>query len=230
MSPDPRLLLWLAARGGRAAGRGTLWTVLVLVVQLLVALSAWGHDPRPHAVAPALTLSAQVVVQPPLGLPPGPVDAREAWPEGSRVQVSFQGAQDAWTAVVWLSGPTMAALYPDPARGQAGWTGTGIYAVPGSGDWLRLSRTPADGDTIAVVTAWAPVPAVQAALDDPSPGNVAALRSFLGARGGSWFAGAPAVERFLPTADGRAVPVDWRPLRGGSPLVKAWTIRSERGI
>ncbi len=230
MTSDPRLLRWLAARGGRASRRGTLWTLVVLLAQIVVALSAIGAGAQPRAVEPPMTLAAQVIVQPPLGLEPGAIDARERWPIGSRVQVSFQGEQDGWTAVLWLSGDTVASLYPNPARGQSGWTGTGTYAVPGEQQWLRLSPTPPGGDEVVVVTAWEPVPEVQRALDDPSPTNVRALRRFLDSRRSAWHPGGAAVERFLPTADGRALPVEWRARRGAAPLVATWTIRSAEGI
>ena len=230
MTIDPRLLRWLRARSGRAAGAGLLWTIVVLVAQLVVALSAFGANALPRVSEPTMTLAAQVVVQPPLGLQPGAVESRPSWPVGSKVQISFQGEQDAWTAVLWFSGSTLASLYPNPARGQSGWTGTQAYAVPGRQQWLGLARTPAEGDLVAVVTAWEPVPAVQQALDDPSPAKVQALREFLEARRSAWQLGPVAVERFLPTADGRAVPVEWRPRRGAAPLVRTWTIRSDEGI
>ena len=230
MTPDPRLLRWLAARGGRAAGRGLLWTILVLLAQAIVAFSSVGAGAQPRSAEPAMSVAAQVVVQPPLGLAPGAVDERPSWPVGSKLQLSFQGEQDAWTAVLWLSGSTVTALYPDPARDQTGWTGTQPYAVPGEQQWLRLSATPPEGDLVAIVTAWAPVPEVQRALDDPSPAHVESLRRLLEDRSRAWLPGPVAVERFLPSADGRALPVSWRPHRGTAPLVQTWTIRSDEVI
>ncbi len=226
MTIDPLLLRWLAARGGRAHGRGGLWTVLVLLVQLCVALSAWGSDLRPRAASPTLGMAAQVVVQPPLGQAPGALESQQTWPVGSRLQLSFAGEQEGWSAVLWLSGDTATALYPNPARDQRGWTAARAYAVPGDQEWMRLTPTAEEGDTLALITAWEPVPEVVAVLDDPSPIHVAALRRTLAARDGLWFEGGADVERFLPTADGRAVPVSWRPMRGGAPLVRTWTIRS----
>ncbi len=223
---DPRTLLWLARRGRSARGSGSLWCVLIVATQLVTAASAIGSQP-PNVVPKPLTLAAQVVVQPPLGTPPGLVDSQETWPEGSRLQLSFEGGQEAWTAVLWISGDSVTALYPNPVLGQTGFTAPATYVVPAEGQWLRLTETPRQGDLIAVITAWDPVPDVLDTLDDPSPSRVRALRRWLESRDHQWLMGPWATDRYLPTADGRALPAPWTPVRGRGPLVRTWEVHAE---
>jgi hypothetical protein len=224
---DPRTLRWLGSRGGWAPGRGLLWTFLVLLAQCIVAASAHGSHELPRPTSTVLTLAAHAVVQPPLGIEPGAVDDQPTWPVGSRLQLTFEGAQDGWTAALWLSGDTVTSLYPNPAAGESGWTSREAYVVPGEGQWLRLTATPAEGDLLAIVSDLRPVAEVQRALDDPSPANVRALRSFLERRSQAWVAGPSQIERYLPTADGRAIPVAWTPVRGAPPLVRAWAVHAD---
>lgn len=223
---DLRILRWLASRGGRARGRGSLWTVLVLVCQLLVALSAFRPAEPPPKRDLRRSVAAQIVVQPPLGSDPDSLDAREAWPVNSRLQLTFKAEQEGWTSALWISGDQLVPLYPTAALRQTGDTGTAPYVVPGPGQWLRLTETAPEGDLIALVNAWGPVAEVERAVAQPTPANVRALRRWLKDRSGHRAIAAES-EHFLPTQDGRAIPVRWESTAGEGALVRAWTVRAQ---
>lgn len=179
-----------------------------------------------------LALSAAAVVEPRLGGRPGALISGEPVASGSRLQLSLETSREAWTAVLWFEGSErVVPLYPDPARGQAGWTAADTtYAVPGPGSWLRLTPTGAEDDFVVVVSSVRPDPEVLATLADPQPGRVRALRGRLEARAGARRPAVGQVERFLPTADGRAVAVPWRRISGDGALVIGWRIAVESPV
>lgn len=204
------------------------WTVhgrpallATLVVQGVVLALA-----RPAAL-PEVTpgLSAAAVVVRPLEAPRPLVDG-DRLAADSRLQVSFAPDAEAWTAVLWFEGDRVQALYPDPHRGQTGWTTPTTYAVPGPGEWLRL--TPSRGEEfLAVVGASRPIQAIERALADPSPARVRALRRELESLAEARRGALVGVERFLPAPGGRAVAVPWNHIVGAGPLVLGWRLTVE---
>ncbi len=226
----PSILRALGALSGRAAGRGLLWTVVTLIVQLVLVVSGWGRMHESPAAPPRgfRTLDTAVVVQPPFGGEPGAVVSGESWPEHSQIQLNFEANSDGWTAVLWFSGDRVDTLYPDPDLDQSGFTGGGLYAVPGPGQWLQLTATPPEGDFLALVHSPSADPRVVATLESPTPRAVRLLRSQLEAEAAGWAPNPVGVQRYLPTADGRAIPVSWERTRSIGTLVRGWTVKTER--
>lgn len=210
-------------RGGRPAGRGLLWTVVTLLVQLLVVVSGWGrvHEAPP---SPPRTLAVAVVVQPPFGGEPGQLDGRQTWPVGSQVQLTFGVDSDGWTSVLWFSGEGVVSLYPSP--GQTGQTGEHSYAVPGPEQWLRLTPTPNEGDFLVLIHGPVADPRVTSTLGAPRPDAVRRLRAALEQEASSWSVTPSGVQRYLPTADGRAIPVRWERIASSHLMVRGWTIKT----
>lgn len=215
--------------GDRGAGSILLATALSLQAVVLVALAP---APPPVAATPApalLGLSAAAVVEPGDGSRPGELSARQSWPAGSRVQLTFEVEQAGWTSVLWFDGPdSVVSLYPSAARGQTGETGPGTaYVLPSEGSYLRLTSSAVGGDFVAVVSSADPDPEVQRVLADPQPGAVRALRDRLEGEAAARHAAPTQAERFLPTADGRAVAVPWAHLAGARRLVLGWNVTVE---
>jgi hypothetical protein len=209
----------------RVRGSGSLALLGTLLAQAAVA---WLIATRPPPPEPVRGLSAAVVVEPPLGGQPRALGARDAVPADSRMQLTFEPGGPSWTAVLWFDGDHVTPLYPDPLRGQQGWTEATPYAVPGPGRWLRLTPSTAEsGEFLAVVSALRPDPQITAVLADPRPGEVRALRRRLEEAAGARVTGLGAVERFLPTPDGRAVAAPWRAVVGRGALVLGWQITVE---
>jgi hypothetical protein len=213
-------------------GRGSLWLATSVAAQLLVVgLALGGAFTQVEAAPPALLLglSAATVVEPGDGDSPGTLDAREAWPEGARLQLSFEVEQESWVAVLWFEGhDRVVPLYPSPARGQTGWTEPGhVYVVPGDGAFLRLTSTGPGGDFVTVVAAQRPDPEVERVLLDPQPAAVRSLRQRLEAEEAARTSALAGVVRHLPTADGRAVAVPWEEVRGTRRLVLGWDVVTE---
>lgn len=210
-------------------GRGGLWLGASLLAQLLVVGLALGGafaSVEPVVVPQLLGLSAASVVEPGDGDVPGALAARELWPEGARLQLSFEVEQESQVAVLWFEGPDrVVPLYPSPARGQTGWTEPGkVYVVPGDGAFLRLTSTGPGGDFVAVVASQRPDTEIQRVLMDPQPGAVRSLRTRLEAEDAARRSALAGVVRHLPTADGRAVAVPWEEVRGTGRLVVGWEV------
>lgn len=213
-------------------GRGGLWLgASVLAQVLVVGLALGGAFSQVEAAPPPLLLglSAASVVEPGDGDVPGALAGRTAWPEGARLQLSFEVEQEAWVAVLWFEGPDrVVPLYPSPARGQTGWTEPDhVYVVPGEGAFLRLTSTGPGGDFVAVVASQRPDPEVVRVLLDPQPALVRALRRRLEAEDAARTSALAGVVRHLPTADGRAVAVPWEEVRGTGRLVLGWGVVTE---
>ncbi len=210
-----------------AQGFGSPLLALTFVAQTAIALLLAGRTPPVEPVRPAvpLSLSAAAVVEPRLGGQPGALTGASL-ESGSRLQLSLETSQEAWTAVLWFEGDDrVVPLYPDPARDEAGWTAAATtYAVPSPGAWLRLTPTGERDDFVVVVSSLRPDPEILAVLSDPQADRVAALRQRLEARANARQPQVGAVERFLPTADGRAVAVPWRRITGDGALVIGWRI------
>ncbi|MCO4771687.1 MAG: hypothetical protein KDA24_16765 [Deltaproteobacteria bacterium] len=207
-------------------GGGALALVLTVLAQLV---AGWllAQRPTPPAALPDLrALSASVVVEPPLGGQPRALAPVDTVPAGGRLQLSFEPSASSWTAVLWFDGDHVVALYPDPARAQEGWTEAVPYAVPGPGQWLRL--TPSDQEEfVAVVNSLRPDREIQAVLANPSPAAVRTLRERLEGTARSRNPIKNGAERFLPTPDGRAVAAPWSTLAGRGTLVLGWSITVE---
>ena len=213
-------------------GRGGLWLGATLVAQLLVVgLALGGAFTTVEAAPPPLLLglSAASVVEPGDGDAPGTLSDQENWPEGARLQLSFEVEQESWVAVLWFEGhDRVVPLYPSPARGQTGWTEPGhVYVVPGDGAFLRLTSTGPGGDFVTVVTSQRPDAEVQRVLHDPQPAAVRALRRRLEAEDVARTSALAGVVRHLPTADGRAIAVPWEEVRGTGRLVVGWGVVAE---
>lgn len=221
---NPRILRALGARGGRAARAGAFWTVATLLLQLLLVVSG---SARGQEAPPTRSLAAVAVVQPPFGEEAGVLGSRSTWPEGSQVQLTFEPDTEGWTSVLWFSGDRIEALYPDPDLDQTGLTGGSSYAVPGPGQWLRVSRTPPDGDFLALVHGPLPDPRVEATLSSPHPEAVRRLRSALESEAHGWSPNPRGVQRYLPTADGRAIPVSWGRTVSSGAMVRGWTLKTD---
>jgi hypothetical protein len=229
---DLRELSTLPERGDDR-GRGLRWLVGALVAQatlLVVALGGAFAEVEPPAPPPMLLgLSAAAVVEPGDGGAPGALGARDAWPADSRVQLTFEVEREAWTAVLWFDGQDrVVPLYPSPSRGQTGWTvADQPYVLPSEGAFLRLTSTGAGGDFVAVVSSARPDREVERILRDPQPAEVRSLRRRLEQEAGARTGALAAVERFLPTADGRAVAVPWKEIRGTGRLVLGWDVQTD---
>ncbi len=213
-------------------GRGSAWLATSLLAQLLVVGLALGGAfaaVEPSSPPTLLGLSAASVVEPGDGDQPGSLAGRGLWPEGARLQLSFEVEQPAQVAVLWFEGPDrVVPLYPSPARGQTGWTEPGkVYVVPGEGAFLRLTSTGPGGDFLAVVASDQPDPEIQRVLLDPQPGAVRSLRGRLEAEDGARRSALAGVVRHLPTADGRAVAVPWEEVRGTGRLVVGWGVATQ---
>ena len=181
---------------------------------------------RPAALPEVMPgLSAAAVVVRPLEAP-RPLRDGDRLSADSRLQVSFAPDSEAWTAVLWFEEDRVQALYPDPHRGQTGWTAASTYAVPGPGEWLRLTPSRSE-EFLAVVSANRPIEAVEEALADPSPARVRALREDLQSLAEARRGALVGVERFLPTPGGRAVAVPWNHIVGAGPLVLGWRLTVE---
>ena len=206
-----------------AAGLGAPLLAFTLIAQLLVPLCVVPQAPAPEAPS-VRSLSAAAVVEPRIGGVPGPLLSGARQAAGSRAQVSFTTSHELWTAVLWFEGnERVVPLYP--RRDQAGWTAAETtYAVPGPDAWLRLTPTGAVDDLLVVVSALRPDPHIVATLASPRAERVRALRSHLEARIAHNPAERTAVERFLPTADGRVVGVPWSTVWGTDILVIGWRI------
>jgi len=216
--------------GDRGPGSALLAATLILQAVALVAFAPAPPLPQPVAPPPPpLGLAAAAVVEPGDGTEPGELSARAAWPAGSRVQVTFEVDQPGWTSVLWFDGPdSVVSLYPDPARRQTGETAPGsAYVLPARGSYLRLTSTAVGGDFVAVVSSSVPDDEIGRVLADPQPGAVRALRDRLEQEAGARHAAEVAIERFLPTADGRAVAVPWATLAGTGRLVHGWRVAVE---
>jgi len=206
----------------RGAGNTTLLATLTaqLLTGFLIAL-AYGSDPNP--TPSPRELSAAVIVEPPLGGVARALSATDVVPADGRLQLSFEPSAGSWTAVLWFDGDHVVPLYPDPLQAEQGWTDAMTYAVPGPGQWLRL--TPSRGEELlAVVSAPRPDPQVLAVLAGQTPSNVRSLRARLETASSSQHAGLDGVERYLPTPDGRAVAAPWRRAVGVGTLVLGWRI------
>ena len=212
-------------------GLGPPLLALTLIVQTAIPiLLASRYVPAPPSTP--MTLAAAAVVEPRLGGQPGPLVRGAAVESGSRLQLSLETSQEAWTAVLWFEGTErVVPLYPDASRGQRGWTAPETtYAVPAPGAWLRLTPTGTGDDFVVVVSSLRPDPEIVATLADPQPGKVRALRERLEGRADARRPAKGAVERFLPTADGRAVAVPWQRISGDGALVIGWRIAVESKV
>ncbi len=211
--------------------RHLLFAGVLLLQAAVIAHPERPLEPPPDPVAAApLALAAAAVVEPGDGTPAGALGSRAAWPVGSRVQLTFAPEQESWTAVLWFDGPdTVVPLYPVFAAGETGWTDAAApYVVPGEGRYLRLTTTAGDGDALVVVTSRRPDPEVERVLLNPQPADVRRLREALLAEAAARAPGLVpvAAERFLPTPDGRAVPVPWRRAVGEGRVAVAWEIHA----
>jgi hypothetical protein len=179
-----------------------------------------------------LGLAAAAVVEPADGSAPGVLSSRRAYAEGARLQITFETDHDAWVSVLWFEGADrVVPLYPSSARREEGWVAAGsTYVIPSGSTYLRLTPTGSTGDWLAVVASETRDRRIEAVLANPTPAAVADLRAELmdDARMRTFADGA--VERFLPTADGRAVPVTWEQVRGYGRLVFGRSVHvTERG-
>jgi len=202
------------------AGAGRRWLALTTATQLLLGGSALAHAWLPVAEPPLprLVLHGAAVVQEPFG-DAGSLAEQTLWAPGARVQLSLQS--DARIEVLWFSGDAVSRLHPRP--GSAG-TAALTLAIPGPGSWMKLTATPPGGDLVVAIAGPAN-PRIDAALTRPTADAVAALRDSL-ARAAAVYDDDAAVSRFLPTADGRAVPVPWERAEGTGRAVLAWTIET----
>jgi hypothetical protein len=227
---DPvRKLTSLPVRRGNDHGLGAPLLALGLLVMggVLVGFAAV----EPSAPEPAaVRFGAAVVIEPGDGSAPGELASRPSWPADSRLQITFRPEQEAWTAVLWFDGPdTVVPLYPRMSQGQWGTTSPGLYVVPSEGAYLRLTTTSSDGDLLAIIDAGEPDREIMKVLMNPDPASVRALRERLEREGAARnrSASAGATERFLPTADGRAVAVPWREQFGTGSVVMTWDVHVE---
>lgn len=211
---------------GSDHGLGALLLAGGLALQLAVLVGFAEPAPSPVDLL-SVSLRAAAVIEPGDGSGAGELSSRASWPPDSRLQITFAPEQEAHTAILWFDGPdTVVPLYPRVARGELGHTSEGTYVVPAEGAYLRLTTTSSGGDLLAIVHSPRPDPEVLAVLKDPHPGAVRALRDRLTAEGAAEARGAvaDATERFLPTADGRAVAVPWRKQLGTGAVVMTWEV------
>ncbi|MCP4867434.1 MAG: hypothetical protein GY898_01785 [Proteobacteria bacterium] len=227
---DPvRKLTSLPRRRGSDHG----WGAPLLAAGLLLQAAVLVGFAEPEVSVddlPPVSFGAAVVIEPGDGTEPGELGSRASWPADSRLQITFRPGQEAWTAVLWFDGPdTVVPLYPRMAAGEWGTTRAGLYVLPSDGAYLRLTRTSAEGDLLAIIDSREPDPEVVDVLMNPRPGAVRALRERLTREGASRnrSASSGATERFLPTADGRAVAVPWREQYGTGSVVMTWEVHVE---
>jgi len=223
-----RLLTHLPRRRGSDQGLGTPLLALGLLLQAGVLAGFATADPPPPPEVPPVGFGAAAVIEPGDGTPPGELGSRAHWPADSRLQITFAPEQESWVAVLWFDGPdTVVPLYPLAARDEAGWVvAAEPYVVPAEGAYLRLTTTSGGGDLLAIVNARQPDPEVARVLSDPQPGAVRALRDRLTREGAARARGSAdrSTERFLPTADGRAVAVPWTRTFGKGSVVSTWEV------
>jgi len=219
-------------RRGAGPGAPLLTLATALQVALLVRLATLPPPPAPSPEP--LGLAAAAVVEPGDGRPPAALLPGSVQADGSRLQITFEADHDAWVSVLWFEGPDrVVSLYPRAARNEEGWVAKGTtYVVPSASSYLRLTPTTSpEGDWMAVVAASRPDPRIEAVLADPDPAAVASLRSELMDAARARTSDAGSVERFLPTADGRAVAVRWEQVRGFGRLVYGRSVRvAPRGL
>ena len=209
----------------RGAGGGTPVLIATLAGQLALLVHVALLPPTVVPIEP-LALAAAGVVEPSDGSPPGSLARDEVHPDGARLQISFETNHAAWVSVLWFEGDRVVSLYPSVAGGETGEIAADTtYVVPSASTYLRLTPTGADGDWLAVVASSRPDPRILAVLADPSPSAVVALRDQLMREARARTSADGATERFLPTADGRAVAVPWEQVRGRGRLVLGRRVR-----
>lgn len=208
----------------RGAGNTAMFGTLA--AQLLAGWLISTAPAPPRTAAPSHSLSAAIIVEPPLGGVPRALSSTDVAPPGGRLQLSFEPSVESWTAVLWFDGDHVVPLYPDPLQTEQGWTDAVSYAVPGPGQWLRL--TPSEGEEfVAVISSLRPDLDVQAVLARPTASNVRSLRARLEAASDIRHSASDGVQRYLPTPDGRAVAAPWRKVVGAGTLVLGWRITVE---
>jgi hypothetical protein len=213
-------------------GRGSQFLGTTVLAQLALAAQVWMLPPPPALVPPPLGLAAVGVVELADGSPPQALSASGSYVEGARLQVTVETDRDAWVSVLWFEGPDrVVSLYPAVGAGESGFVAGGTtYAVPSAGSYLRLTPTGPDGDLLAVIASDAPDPRIEAVLLNPTRAAVAALRAELVDHARSRTSIDGKTQRFLPTADGRAVAVPWEQVRGHGRIVQTrWVQVTPRG-
>ena len=214
----------------RGAGPGAPLLLATIAAQIALVARVATLPPPPAAPVEPLGLAAVGVVEPSDGGPPTALAVDGVYPDGARLQITFETDHDAWVSVLWFEGDRVVSLYPSVAGRETGEVAADTtYVVPGASTYLRLTPTPPRGDWLAIVASPRPDPRILSVLEDPAPSAVAALRAALidAARARTSAAGVAA--RFLPPAAGRAVAVPWEEVRGHGRLVYGRWVRVAGG-